>query len=624
MDGEFDVNPFVRNLLVVDCVGEDTEGNLELDHSPKDQLETLLMQHMVSSLPTISVGTMHHYDNKYEGESYEAIFNSCNMGIPVLLLDIRPKGLGAPYDPSLSKQQLFEEAQRRFSELEADLAQEGKADLLEICRLSHFHSLLIEDIVHPNTVHEEEDSEKVMPLWKRIEDRKARDGAFASDSKEDKQMLQAVAEYLVDSEYKGFWSLMSETVKQEARDMGKGTYRQYWADPMEMSMLRLYNALSSPQLYTARTDNTARLQKLVSKLAQMDKLPKHDTLEELVLLRSAWDAIDVGRAVLLRYKWAAKLLYLVIVLLGIATTTVTVLSDEVNATEPPSATRPASYTNQQLIIFLLSVTTSLAAAVMSFLNPLRRWHQLRDITSGLESSLWEFRTRTGAYQVVPENPSAPAEALKRAVDDCWARVLESADIAETAFGKRYSGSTYRHGQREEASWAAGAARDLEAVAAARDDHYSPLQPDRYLTHRARTMVEFYKLRLPRYARVREAASYFLMAASAAGSIIAFVANPGYVAILTSVTAGVMSWMEFAGVSKKLARYNTSVVKLEGIILWWESLSSVDRASTVKIGELVRSVEQAINAERVSWLSSSQSDKKEGEKEGEVKKEKKGL
>ena len=93
------------------------------------------------------------------------------MGIPVLLLDIRPKGgspgphrvpscpsaatpahqdgtpvgqqnlaardanllgrtltpplrtgLGEPYDPSLSKQQLFEEAKRRFENLEADLA----------------------------------------------------------------------------------------------------------------------------------------------------------------------------------------------------------------------------------------------------------------------------------------------------------------------------------------------------------------------------------------------------------------------------------------------------------------------------------------------------------------------
>uniref|UniRef100_A0A7S1HP90 SMODS and SLOG-associating 2TM effector domain-containing protein n=1 Tax=Hemiselmis andersenii TaxID=464988 RepID=A0A7S1HP90_HEMAN len=104
--------------------------------------------------------------------------------------------------------------------------------------------------------------------------------------------------------------------------------------------------------------------------------------------------------------------------------------------------------------------------------------------------------------------------------------------------------------------------------------------------RAATMLDFYKVRLPRYAFVREAFSYFLMAASAAGSIIAFVWDPSYVAILTSVTAGVMSWMEFTSVSKKLSRYNSSVVKLEGIILWWESLSAVDRASVVKIGELV--------------------------------------
>jgi len=39
-----------------------------------------------------------------------------------------------------------------------------------------------------------------------------------------------------------------------------------------------------------------------------------------------------------------------------------------------------------------------------------------------------------------------------------------------------------------------------------------------------------------------------------------------VAIITAVTAGVMSWMEFSNVSKKLGRYNFSVGTMIIIII----------------------------------------------------------
>ncbi|KAJ1494799.1 hypothetical protein T484DRAFT_2362343 [Baffinella frigidus] len=295
----------------------------------------------------------------------------------------------------------------------------------------------------------------------------------------------------------------------------------------------------------------------------------------------------------------------------------------------------------------------------------------------------------------------------------------SADVAETSFGRKHPPRTYKHGQvdmtNEAKTWfqllffrrgtAQVAAEEMED-AREWNDHYSPLQPEKYIAFRVMAMLEFYKGRIPSYSFSRELMSGLLMASSAAGAIIAFTwmpeypppplfrftntrdsrntpwcipplllllllllldcpqawrrviqksmsqktgppryrANPQkcltatfdkkcltatfdnqvrenhhgdhgrdhvppnsvsntesrplkcvlhrvttpkrYVAIITAITAGIMSWMEFSNVSKKLSRYNGSVVELEKVLLWWNHITPVDRASPIQIEKLV--------------------------------------
>ena len=61
------VNPGVDNFIVTDCVDE-VFGKVEgVKHEAKDKLTQTLLQYLVSQLPAIAVGTMHHYDAKYGG-----------------------------------------------------------------------------------------------------------------------------------------------------------------------------------------------------------------------------------------------------------------------------------------------------------------------------------------------------------------------------------------------------------------------------------------------------------------------------------------------------------------------------------------------------------------------------
>lgn len=83
-------------------------------------------------------------------------------------------------------------------------------------------------------------------------------------------------------------------------------------------------------------------------------------------------------------------------------------------------------------------------------------------------------------------------------------------------------------------------------------------------------------------------------------------------------------MEFNSTAAKIARYNGIIVALSNLLLWWDSLSLVDKASPINIDMLVEKGEETLNAERAAWLSAGapKDDKKGQENEESEEKTKK--
>ena len=79
--------------------------------------------------------------------------------------------------------------------------------------------------------------------------------------------------------------------------------------------------------------------------------------------------------------------------------------------------------------------------------------------------------------------------------------------------------------------------------------------------------------------------FLLLVGTATGALIAFMGFALQVAIITSVTAAIASWMEFTTTVAKIARYNI-IVALTNLLLWWDSLSLVDKATPVNVDMLV--------------------------------------
>ena len=61
----------------------------------------------------------------------------------------------------------------------------------------------------------------------------------------------------------------------------------------------------------------------------------------------------------------------------------------------------------------------------------------------------------------------------------------------------------------------------------------------------------------------------------------------------AVAAGVTAWIEYSGVSAKMTRYTNDVIGLQNLLLWWDSISDVEKASASTINHLVETTESLI-------------------------------
>jgi hypothetical protein len=142
-----------------------------------------------------------------------------------------------------------------------------------------------------------------------------------------------------------------------------------------------------------------------------------------------------------------------------------------------------------------------------------------------------------------------------------------------------------------------------------DNHHSPVKPEDYIRFRLLPAIQFYRNRIPKYARVYTFARLSMICGALAGSVLAFYDYSAWVSVLSSLTAAVIAWTEFSGTEKKLDRYSSIIQSLKSIHLWWECLPEVEELATKNINRLVDSVEKQMRTERSGWLAMDSGKKK---------------
>lgn len=308
-----------------------------------------------------------------------------------------------------------------------------------------------------------------------------------------------------------------------------------------------------------------------------------------------------------------------LLVLSLATTVVTIYSMNTKCQENPDLTEE----RRGQIIIGLSLAASGVAAITTYLKPAERWMQLRGSALSLESEIWKFRTRSGAYMIGTHKDSAesslPERKLHEVLETVQQHIAKAGNVNETTFyssleifggvrnksGERVPEhmNIYRHGQYKgcRIDGTFGSPNEPGSVA---DDHHKPINPDMYLQLRVEPLVRFYQRRLPRYYWVRTIIEVIIILGALSGTLLVFLNADEWVAIITTCTVSLTAWINFQNTSRKLTRYSNLVESIAAVVLWWKSLTHVDKANVENVNEFVTACEDIFGREREAWMSTS--------------------
>jgi len=297
------------------------------------------------------------------------------------------------------------------------------------------------------------------------------------------------------------------------------------------------------------------------------------------------------------------------------------------------------YDDLQFVLVVLSTISSVVISFVTFLNPHTKWLQFRGGALALETEIWKFRTRTGAYTSAL-NLSAtvdrePENLLKDNVQLITTQVIKSASVSNTGFLAKFNTlfkkpqddrvccfcfrrrDMFRHGQRRSSrhdGTYSVANRGLSAQSThLHDDHHSPITPNVYLELRVMPMLSFYQKRLPTYDMLRLLWEGLLILSSLMGTILAFIQMHKWASVATTLASLVTAYNGFHCTERKVMRYSEVVTKVDSIIAWWRSLTDVEQARVDYVSDLILGCEAAFQKEQQSWMSSGIAASKERQK-----------
>jgi len=146
-----------------------------------------------------------------------------------------------------------------------------------------------------------------------------------------------------------------------------------------------------------------------------------------------------------------------------------------------------------------------------------------------------------------------------------------------------------------------------------DDFHSPVKPDDYVVLRLIPAKEFYEARIPSYALEERLMKLVQFSLTIVASVLSYLAMSQTVVTVTALAGGVTAWAEFSDRKSKIERYTGAIVQIRRLLIWWNTLSDVEKAGMNNISTLIDNGEAIISDERVAWRSTA-SDKKDTNKD----------
>ena len=242
---------------------------------------------------------------------------------------------------------------------------------------------------------------------------------------------------------------------------------------------------------------------------------------------------------------------------------------------------PWSILSQLLIIIPIALSV-LNLAAQKF-KQARKWILLRSAAESVKREIYRYRTRATYYKKEAE------KQLSQKLDDISRRTYTT---------EVNSGAIIQYDRRlgfPPAMYAAS----LE------DDGFSLLSPQRYVTLRLENQLNYFNRKTKGLDRWLTTLTWLGFIIGGAGSYLAAVNEPVWVALTTALSAALVTYLSYRQTEMTLVKYNQTASTLNGIRSWWWSLSPDDKKIQDNIDALVDHTETALQNELEGWVQQMQ-------------------
>jgi len=136
-------------------------------------------------------------------------------------------------------------------------------------------------------------------------------------------------------------------------------------------------------------------------------------------------------------------------------------------------------------------------------------------------------------------------------------------------------------------------------AAAGDDGYSPLKPERYLDIRVGDQLKFYTDRTNQYEKQIRGLRYWMIILGGVGTFLAAIGAQYWLPLTAAIVAAATAFLEYQQLEQILTKYNLTKASLENTKNKWLSLKQEERLDYIP--KLVRDVEAILESENQGWV-----------------------
>lgn len=431
-----------------------------------------------------------------------------------------------------------------------------------------------------------------------------------------------------------------------------GEHMEKW-QPIPERVLNANKVITADTVYSASIFDHDAIHTVIKKVCDVDHLPDTTTYESLLLMRDAWDAVDIYVYLARWYKLLTHILYTiflsvaVIIVLGtISQMRTRVENHEVYGQDVK--VDDDDYELQQWFgkdedahdrwlrdgVLGFSLILLATGTIILIYNPMGRWHGLRSAALQTESEIFKFRCRAGPYKTKyaqahrrgnRDGKGEPEMLLRSQIVAVRQQVVGSDLLKTAALNQKYKSQIYKHGQHAPNPGCMREFNDFCLVYCAcccndpndfeyhieeghslmlPDFHFAPMRPKDYVCHRIDAILNFYDMRVGRYARVKFIINVLIILGALCCVLLAAMGFPEWAAAVVAIILATYVWSEFHGTSRKINRYSSTITELKNIKTWWFSLDQREQMIAHNCDKLVMMAEAAVSVEHRGWASES--------------------